>query len=168
MGTKVAPVYATLTLGFLESSLYHSPEYPLLNSMFRQYYFRFLDDILLIFDERLTDVNAINSMLNSLHPELCFKLETSGLAVNFLDVKITSVNNNLKTDVFYKATDSKQYLNFHSHHPRHVKIALPYNLARRICAIVSDNELRKQRLDEMRGFLLKCNYPKKTVRLQNN
>ena len=159
MGTKVAPVYATLTLGYLERSLCNSLQYPVLSTMFMNNYFRYLDDILIIYDEHLTDTNSLSKLLNNLNSDFRFTLESSGLTVNFLDVKIITENGYLKTDIFYKSTDSKQYLNFHSHHPRHIKIALPYNLSRRICTIVSDNDLRKTRLNEMKNSLLKCNYP---------
>lgn len=56
-------------------------------------------------------------------------------------------------------TDTKQYLDFRSHHPHHVKVSLPYNLARRICTIVSEEDVRFQRLNEMGKFLKICNYP---------
>ena len=162
MGTKVAPVYATLTLGYLEQSLYHTNVAPL-NRMFKTNYFRYLDDILLIFDKNLIDMNSISAILNNLHPDLVFKLETCGSMVDFLDLKIITDNGYLSTDIFYKTTDSKQYLNFRSHHPRHTKRALPYNLSRRICTIVSDSNLRTIRLNEMKSSLIKCNYPKALI-----
>ena len=135
MGTKVAPLYATLTLGYLEQSLYHTNVAPL-NLMFKTNYFRYLDDILLIFDKNLIDMNSISAILNNLHPDLVFKLETCGSMVAFLDLKIITDNGYLSTDIFYKTTDSKQYLNFRSHHPRHTKRALPYNLFALLSQIV--------------------------------
>ena len=58
-----------------------------------------------------------------------------------------------------KETDSKQYLNFQSCHPKHTKTGFPYNLSRKIWTIVSDPNSRKARLSELRISLRKRNYP---------
>lgn len=50
-------------------------------------------------------------------------------------------------------------MQYNSHHPRHIKNNIPFNLARRICTIVSDENIKKQRLTELEGFLLKRKYP---------
>ena len=64
------------TSGYLEQSLYHTNVAPL-NRMFKtNNYFRYLDDILLIFDKSLIDMNSISFILNNLHPDLVLKLET--------------------------------------------------------------------------------------------
>ena len=60
-------------------------------------------------------------------------------------------------------TDTHQYLDFTSSHPRYTKINIPYNLARRICAIVDDEKVRNTRLKELQVMLLKRNYPKELV-----
>ena len=146
MGTKMAPIYATLTLGFLERKLYltiHNNYKFDIYKNFIQYYFRYLDDILVLYDKEALPVNEILNLLNNICPDLKFNLETSGEAVNFLDIKIIKHGNTKETNLFSKCTDTKQYLNFRSNHPRHVKRALPYNLGRRICTIVSNNNKKK-------------------------
>ena len=59
--------------------------------------------------------------------------------MHFLDIIICNADGTIRTDIFYKSIDSRQYLNFHSNHPGHVKRirALQCNLARRICTILS-------------------------------
>ena len=162
MGTKMAPVYATLVLGFLEKQLYAtiSTVYNCdISEYFRCHYFRFLDDVLIVYDEKVIPLERVTNLLNNLCSHLNFKLESSGRHVNFLDICIRIVNGVIQTDIYYKPTDSQQYLNFHSNHPRHVKRALPYNLARRICTVVSDNNVRIERLEELSRSLKKCHYP---------
>ena len=66
---------------------------------------------------------------------------------------------NIKTDIYYKKTDSHEYLPFNSNHPRHVKEAIPFNLARSICTIVDDPERKMKRLDELKHWLFKSGYP---------
>ena len=50
-------------------------------------------------------------------------------------------------------------VNFRSCHPKHTKTSIPYNLARRICTIVSDQSQREKRLSELCKSLQKRNYP---------
>ena len=76
-----------------------------------------------------------------------------------MDIRIVKKNNTLETDIFTKSTDTKQYLNFQSNHPRHVKRALSYNLASRLGTIVFQDEIKIKRLQELKSKLLKCNYP---------
>lgn len=163
MGTKCAPTYATLTLGFLEERLYGTigKYYPDdVSTFFQKNYFRYLDDILIIFDDNKMSLDDISFNLNNMNDNLKFKCEAAGHTVNFLDINIyIDDNNKIETDIFYKPTDTHQYLNFYSNHPRHIKIAVPYNLSRRICMIVSNAELRNKRLREMYQFLCKCRYP---------
>jgi hypothetical protein len=168
MGTKAAPTYATLTLGYLECTLYEKirNNYPEdVYKYFKSHYFRFLDDVLILYNETKLPLNNINTLLNTLNCQLRFKLEMSGDEVNFLDINIyKSADSKLHTDIFYKVTDTKQYLDFGSNHPRHIKVALPYNLSRRICTIVSDENIKKIRLSEMHDSLRKCGYPSELIK----
>ncbi|CAH3178618.1 unnamed protein product, partial [Porites evermanni] len=106
MGTKMAPSYATLVLGYLENELYKLP---------------------------------------------------------FLDVMIRKDKTHLTTDIYYKPTDSFQYLPYTSSHPRHTKNNIPYNLARRICMIVENQDIRKRRLDDLKQILLRKQYPAEII-----
>ena len=63
------------------------------------------------------------------------------------------------TDIYYKTTDSHQYLDFFSCHPKHTKNNIPFTLARRICTIVKTDSIREQRLNELTEFLRSNHYP---------
>lgn len=69
----------------------------------------------------------------------------------------------ITTDLFYKKTDSHQYLIFDSCHPSHTKRNIPFNMARRICTIVVDKERRETRLSELKIFLTRQKYPKQLI-----
>lgn len=79
-----------------------------------------------------------------MHPNIKFTIESSKLEngneiINFLDVKvILTKDKEMSTDLYYKPTNSHEYLNYKSHHPKHVKDNVPYNLAKRIVVFVSD------------------------------
>ena len=62
-------------------------------------------------------------------------------------------------DVFYKETDTREYLPFDSCHVRHCKINIPYNLCRTVCTIVEDKDILQKRLDELKLSLIKAKYP---------
>ena len=62
----------------------------------------------------------------------------------FLDVLVIVTNYKfISTDIFYKETDSHFYLDYHSHHPQHIKDNIPYGLAKKIVVFVSDDEKEK-------------------------
>ena len=52
---------------------------------------------------------------------------------------------------------------FTSCHPKHTKNNIPFNLARRICTIVSNIEIRDKRLQELKNILLDRQYPSKLI-----
>ena len=47
------------------------------------------------------------------------------------------------TNIYYKMTDAHQSINYGSFHPHHTKTYIPYNLARRICIIVSEKRYKR-------------------------
>lgn len=69
----------------------------------------------------------------------------------------------IETDIFYKSTDTHQYLDFRSCHPSHTKRNIPYCLAKRVCTIVDNPETKKLRLNELAVFLERRHYPKKLI-----
>ena len=168
MGTKMAPVYANLVLGYieilLESKIMEEKSPEIANNIMK-YYFRFLDDIFICWDNNIGDIRIMKEWLTSLNLPLSFSLDQSGSKVSFLDVDVEVKNNKVITDVHYKNTDSKRYLDFYSCHPRSTKNSVPYNLARRLCTIISERETLYARLNELEKFLSKCNYPANVINI---
>ena len=89
MGTKFAPVYGTLTVGYLEQELYKEIESSF-GLKFRTYFInnwkRFLDDCFIPWTTSAKDLEHLHSILNSLHKDLYFTLQYSGVQQTFLDV----------------------------------------------------------------------------------
>ena len=70
MGTKCAPVYATMVIAFLEVQLYDKfQEYFGLEARQRlqKEWMRYLDDFFIYWDTRLSPVTQLHNILNSLH-----------------------------------------------------------------------------------------------------
>ncbi|XP_061190017.1 uncharacterized protein LOC133197844 [Saccostrea echinata] len=162
MGTKVAPTYATLVLGFLEEKLISETDRTFGNQ-FAQYirfnWKRYLDDCFIFWNRSNEDLQEFHSILNNLHPSIKFTVEKSGLELPFSDILIIKEGRKIITDLYYKKTDSHQYLVFNSCHPSHVKRNIPFNMARRVCTIVIDETRRNSRLQELKTFLLRQKYP---------
>ena len=71
MGTKIAPTYATLVLGYLEKKLYLKFEAQFgtedKEEFVVQAFRRYLDDCFPIWNKSEEDLKKLHAMLNSLH-----------------------------------------------------------------------------------------------------
>jgi len=166
MGTKVAPTYATLVLAYLETILYKrlQEEDNAFALYVKQNWKRYLDDCFIFWERPIEDLIRFEKILNSLHKDIQFKMQVSDTELPFLDILLIKKDKHIITDIFYKVTDSKQYLNFSSCHPKHTKINVPFSLARRICTIVGNKTILKQRLSELANILIKRQYPKEVIK----
>ena len=166
MGTKVAPIYSTLVLAYLEEQLYTRLEKDF-NQQFSQYieenFKRFLDDCFILFTKSDNELEKLYQYLNDLHPSLKFTMESNASQLPFLDTMVINNGGKIQTDIFYKPTDSKQYLLYTSCHPKHTRNSIPYNLARRLKTIVSDEGTLNNRLSDLKMYLLKRKYPLKLI-----
>lgn len=124
MGTKMAPSYATLVLGYLENKLY-SEVADIMGREIGHYVYtnwrRFLDDCYIKGPYGGNKLEQLQHILNSLDSNIQLTGETSCKELPFLDVMIRKEKTCLTTDIYYKPTDSFQYLPYKSSHPRHTK-----------------------------------------------
>ena len=171
MGTDFAPPYACLTMGFLEETKLE-PELlkhytPSQSREILENFLRYIDDgfILWLLD---LDLELFKTIMNSLHPSIKFTFELGQeinredrliKILNFLDILIMlHSDGKIETDIYYKDTNSHDYLHYSSHHPEHVKNNIPYTLAKKIIVFCSSRFV-DMRLEELRKSLLACGYP---------
>ena len=102
-------------------------------------------------------------MLDEMNPNIQFTKDISKEELQFLDVLVKKWNTRITTDIYYKVTDTHQYLHFDSCHPHQTKTSIPYNIVRRICTIVSEKDTRDIRLNELKIYLLKQKYPEQLI-----
>ena len=91
MGTKFAPVYATLVIGYLEETLYGKVANQFgqqFGEYFMKFWNRFLDDCFVPWTRSLNDLNRLHYILNYLHPSINFTIEYSKKELPFLDVLV--------------------------------------------------------------------------------
>ena len=73
-------------------------------------------------------------MINNLETDLKFIFENPSKSLNFLDINIRIVENNLAFDIHYKPTNSINYLTYTSCHPPHTM-----TLTKHIVSMVTNN-----------------------------
>jgi len=72
---------------------------------------RYLDDWFIFWERQIEDLIRFEKILNSLHKDIRFKMQVSDTELPFHDILFLK-DKHIITDIFYKITDSKQYLNF--------------------------------------------------------
>ena len=176
MGSSFASFYACLTIGYLEETIL----FPTVQATYNQHianiiketYKRFMDDGVVFLPVEVSKREFLD-LLNSMHPNIVFTLEDSetthvdGMEVqnlNFLDILIMlREDGKIGRDIYYKITNTHDYVHYNSFHEQQVLDNVPYNLAKRIVVFVSDYDTAERRLEELKGFLLKCEYPENIV-----
>ena len=104
------------------------------------------------------DLNALKNVLSNLHPTIKFTVESAKFdkfsktsVINFLVITVLLHENGyMETYIFYKETNTHDYLNYNSHHPNHIKYNIPFSLAKRIPIFVSDKQKVTLRLKKLR------------------
>ena len=161
-GTTVAPTYATLTMAYLELILVDklcAAYSPCIVEYIAKNWLRYLDDGFIAWNKNFGDVKVFIDILNNLDDSINFTYETNDQEISYLNVRIYKGPCSLLCDIFYKDTDTREYLPFNSCHVHHVKINIPYNLCRSICTIVEDRDIMYERLYDLKTNLIKCRYP---------
>ncbi len=157
IGTKFAPPYAIISLDdFEEDALANYHQKPWV-------WWRYIDDIFLIWEHGEDGLNAFTDYLNSIHPTLKFTVSYSCSQIEFLDVLVIKDNGRIRTNLFVKPTDTHQYLHFSSCHTYHTKSGIPYGQALRLRRIISNDEDFDEKCSELKSWLLKRGFDERMV-----
>ena len=120
MGTKMAPAYANLYMGLLETKLTNENIH-----LWRRY----IDDIFIIWTGNYLDLQTYLQKINSIHPTIKFTSEVSDKELTFLDVTLYkgerfSSTNVLDIRTHIKETNKQLYVHKSSYHPPNTKKAV--------------------------------------------
>ena len=160
IGTKMAPPYAIIFLGFLEENILSDRELKPLA------WWRYIDDIFMLWQHGEEELKKFLDALNCYHPTIKFTAEYSREKINFLDVNVIRKGNQLVTDLYIKPTDTHQYLHATSCHVYHSKKSIPYSQALRLNRICSETAFFDKRCNELEVWLKDRGYSDKLVRKQ--
>ena len=161
-GIKPAPKYADLAMGYLEIQLYFVLKNKLGTKValyFWDQYRRYLDDGMIFWDKRLCPFEEVFEIMNSQCPSVKYTMERDEDRLVYLDIEIYRTKDGFKTMVYSKPTDSGNYLPYRSNHPRHCRVNIPFNLARRVRMLTDDNNLCEEKLSELSARLKNSEYP---------
>ncbi|XP_060556022.1 uncharacterized protein LOC132716717 [Ruditapes philippinarum] len=157
MGTKCAPSYAIIFMDKIEQEfLAKYPISPLV-------WWRYIDDIFMVWPHSREDLNAFTTALNSFHTTVKFTVDINQTSANFLDVTVKDLKGKLSTTLYTKPTDAHMYLHYSSFHPRHQKASIPYSQAVRIRRICSTDEQFEICTKQLTENLIARGYPRKLI-----
>ena len=101
--------------------------------------------------------------MNNFHLNLKFTSEKSKKSVNFLDVKVSLIEQHLETDLYCKSTDCHQFLDFNSAHPIHIKKSIVFSQCLCIKRLCSSNVAFENHLESLKGWFQNRGYLKTLV-----
>ncbi|XP_056425917.1 uncharacterized protein LOC130367520 [Hyla sarda] len=159
MGTNVAPTYANVYMAVLEEkSVYAST-----HSSHVLGWWRYIDDIFLIWSGSEIELTLFHQYLNSIDPNISFSLTSSTTRVNFLDTNVTIMGDKLVTSLYTKPTDCNSVLHYSSCHPRSMVRSLPASQMMRARRIIGQDDQIEPSLTRMSDNFRKRGYPKKLL-----
>ena len=97
--------------------------------------------------------------VSNFHPALQFTYTISELKLPFLDITLGISNNRIQTSVYYKDTDTNNYLHHTSLHPDHCKLAILYSQFLRLRQICYDDNDFTARATEIKDYYRTRGYP---------
>ena len=92
IGTKFAPTYACIFMDKLETDFLNTQEYLLL------VWYRYIDDIFFIWTHREEKLKFFLDDLNRYHPNIDFTHKSNKECINFLDLTVSLLDNEVSTD----------------------------------------------------------------------
>jgi hypothetical protein len=118
-----APTSAILSKIFLQL-LEHNHILKLLNKYHVRGYFRYIDDIIIIYNSQTTQTENTLAEFNSLNPKLKFTLvKEINNSINYLDLTITNLNGNTEFNIYRKLATTDLTIHNNSCHPfEHIKV----------------------------------------------
>ena len=157
MGTRLAPSFANLYMYHFEDKYvypYHLQP---------RVWYRYIDDIFMVWNHGQHELTKFITHLNTSSESITFSSECSSSTLNFLDVTVNLVENQISTDLYTKPTDRNTYLPYDSAHPKHCMNGLPYGQFLRIRRISDRNTDFEIHSARKAAQLAKQGYPKKIL-----
>ena len=147
MGSPLSGILACIDLEFLESGHF---KYIIPNTA---YYFRYIDDILLICPQNL-ELHSITDRLNNVEPSLKFIYELEyNYTRLFLDILLIRKINKLESKVYRKPTCKNDHIHFYSHHHNNTKRGIIIGFSLRALHICSSKYLCDEFIHIKNSFL---------------
>ncbi|XP_062918361.1 chitinase domain-containing protein 1 isoform X1 [Mobula hypostoma] len=154
MGTRMGPSYACLFVGFVEQSM--SQTY---SGICSPLFLRYIDDCNGAASCTHAELVDFINFASNFHPALKFTWSISDTSLSFLDLSVSTSGDSLSTDVYYKPTDSHNYLDYSSSHPVSCRNAIPFSQFLHLRRICSQDEAFHSGTKEMSSFFKERGFP---------
>lgn len=113
MGTNAAVHLANLFLNFsFDKKIASHPEV--------LYYFRYIDDILILFDNSKNSLHTLTHLIQTSEGNIFWTIDSPSKEVSFLDTTIFIKDNKISFKIFQKDINIYSYLPFHTYHDKNV------------------------------------------------
>jgi hypothetical protein len=125
-------------------------------------YFRYVDDILIIYKDNTTNIGKFLSLFNNINPEVTFTVEQKKKdnRLNLLDITITKDANKLTYEIYRKPTTSDTIIPKESCHPIEHNLAAVRYFANRIHRYNLYRTQKQKKIDKVKEILHNNKYSK--------
>ena len=120
MGAPTSSIFSEIYMQYLE----HTKIFDILTKHKLVAYFRYVDDILILYNEKTTNIQEIMDMSNNISPTLTFTMETENNPINFLDITIQKRGHEINFNIYRKPTTTDTIIPYDSCHPQNKYLLL--------------------------------------------
>ena len=155
MGAPSSSILSEIYLQFLENT----EALNILTKPGTEGYFRYVDDILLIYNKHIIDIYEILNLFNSLSPNLKFSLEVeTNNRLNYLDLTLINNHNGISHDIYRKPTATDTIIPMDSCHPLEQKMAAIRYFADRINTYELSKDKKQTEINTVKYVLRNNSY----------
>jgi hypothetical protein len=129
MGSPTSSIFSEIYLQYIENTtLYNILKHGNIIG-----YFRYVDDILIVYDKTNIDILKVFDPFSKLMPTMKFTIEKErDNRINFLDVTIAKEHDKLTFDIYRKPTTTDSIISYDSCHPIEHRLAAVRYLTNRM------------------------------------
>ena len=114
MGATTSSIFSEIYIQYLE----HTKIFDILTKHKLVGYFRYVDDILILYKETTNNIQEILDMFNNTSPTLTFTIETeNNNQTNFIDITIQKRDHEINFNIYRKPTTTDTIIPYDSSHP---------------------------------------------------
>jgi hypothetical protein len=126
-------------------------------------YYRYLDDILIVYNENHTNMDDTLQEFNSIHLNIHYTIDKeTNHKRNYLDITINNTHNTLTFNIYRKPTTTDLIVHNYSCHPPQHKTATIRYLIDRMNTYPISKEHKTHKLQYIKTILHNNNYPPQT------
>jgi tRNA/tmRNA/rRNA uracil-C5-methylase (TrmA/RlmC/RlmD family) len=128
-GNNKTTKMSEIVLQYLE----HNTIYDILTSNHILGYFRYVDDILIIYNKTITNIHTVHDEFNRINKDIQFTIEDGANdSINFLDITIQKTDKSITINIYRKPTFTDSIIPNDSCHPQEHKHAAIRRMTNRI------------------------------------